>query len=352
MSLYISTISKQKDSLEEDVEKRTQELKESKDYIESLFSNSPCAIYSVDLNKRIVDFNKKAEEITGYSKDEVIGKEFNLFTEHDEENEYLIEAKNRKKKTIERISSKLIDEDGNVFRDIESFIDITEKKELEKFKTDIEKIIRHDLKTPLNSIIGFPRMMLTDENIPDEYKEYLKIIISSGQNMLNLINASLDMYRIEDHTYRLHKKEFNIITLLKRITLELRDLCLLRKTPVEILIDGTPIHTASEVKIRTEESLLYMILTNLIKNAIEASPKQQTVTINILKNEKIEIQIHNQGVIPIEIRDKFFDKHITWGKSKGNGLGTYSAKIMSNALGANLYFDTDEVKGTTLFITI
>ncbi len=108
----------------------------------------------------------------------------------------------------------------------------------------------------------------------------------------------------------------------------------------------------SEIFIETEKTLLYMILLNLLNNAIEASPKHEEITIEIIEDELFTITIHNKGVIPFEIRERFFEKYVTSGKKKGNGLGTYSAKIMSLAIGAELHFKTDEKSGTTLIIYI
>jgi len=337
--------------------KQEQELKKSKEYSESLFWNSPCAIYSVDRNCRVVDFNKKAEEITGYLKEEVIGKEFNMFSEELSSTEkvgreYKIITKQNREKVIERYNTLLYDNDDNIIGDIESFIDITNWKELEDFKSDIERIIRHDLKTPLNSIIGFPKMMLTDESLSDEYKEYLMIILAAGQNMLNLINASLNMYKLEEGSFQFNMAETNVLSILKQINIELREIIQRKKCRIKILIEGNPLTPDSVIKIQSEKNLLYMTLTNLIKNALEASPKNEIVTVNLSDKDKLLISIHNIGTIPEQIRDSFFDKHVTSGKSNGNGLGTYSAKLMADALNATIEFTTDEIDGTTLFLAI
>ena len=357
MEDYIKAISKQSDSLEKEVVDRTRELRVSKEYAQLLFRDSPCAIYSVDKEYRIVDFNKKAEEITGYTKEEVIGRELNLFTEDlliDEKvsREYRIRAKNDIEKVIERYNALLKDKDGSIIGEIETFIDITNWKDLEEFKTDIERIIRHDLKTPLNSIIGFPKMMLTDDSLSDEYKEYLMIILSAGQNMLNLINASLNMYKIEEGSYQYNLVETNVIFILKQISTELREIRIRKKCTIEIQINGKQAGPESILNIKTEKSLFYMILTNIIKNALEASPKGEIVLIDIIDRENLIISVHNKGVIPEDIRDRFFEKYVTSGKKHGNGLGTYSAKLMSNAIEADLYFESDDQNGTTVYLTI
>ena len=88
------------------------------------------------------------------------------------------------------------------------------------------------------------------------------------------------------------------------------------------------------------------MLSNLVKNAVEASPKNRTVSIKVYNEDKFVIIIHNFGAIPKEIRLHFFEKYITSKKYGGNGLGTYSSKLIADLLKIKLSFDTDEKKGT------
>ena len=57
--------------------------------------------------------------------------------------------------------------------------------------------------------------------------------------------------------------------------------------------------------------MLFSLFANLVKNAIEASPEAEHITIFLDKRETAMISIHNQGAVPKEIRDKFFDKYVT-----------------------------------------
>lgn len=356
--LDITERKKQEQTLRDSlIEKETllDELKKAGDYSEALFNNSPIAIYSLDENSCVVNFNRKAEEITGYDKKELLGKKISFLTENLQSQEsvgreYKIKTKSDKDKIIEKYSAVLRDKNGKQTGLIESFIDITSWKELDEFRSDIQRIIRHDLKTPLNSIIGFPQMMLTDESISDEYREYLMIILTSGKNMLNLINASLNMYKLEAGSYKYEMTDVNIISVLNQINTELREIRQRKKSSINLLCNSEKLKPDEKIIIETEKSLFSMILTNIIKNALEASPKGSPVTVSIEKGDKLIISVHNSGAIPEEIRDKFFEKYVTSGKRNGNGLGTYSARVMANAIEAELYFTTSEQDGTTLFL--
>lgn len=346
--------------------KREQELKSSleelqleKEYSDALFHKSPIAIYAVDKDCKVVNFNQKAEEITGYKKEELIGNDFNMYIDDltrgnkgSVGKEFVIRTKDGREKVIEKYSSLLYDDKGEISGDIESFIDITNWKELQEFKSDMERIIRHDLKTPLNSIIGFPKLMLTDESLSEEYREYLMIILLAGQNMLNLINASLNLYKLEQGTYQFSLEKVEVITVLRQIRRLIKDDCQRKNCTIEFELNNSPLARDFVLELKTEKSFLFMILLNLIKNAVEASPKGEKILISIYNEGTIKINIHNKGAVPQEIRDRFFDKNITFGKKHGNGLGTYSAKLMANAIKAELTFETGEEEGTTLFLTL
>ncbi|MBB6481696.1 PAS domain-containing protein [Spirochaeta isovalerica] len=340
-----------------EMKKKENQLREAKEYSEILFNNSPIAIYSVDKEGKIVDFNQQAEEITGFKKEEVIGRHLDLvreelLSETVLASEFKITTRDNEEKIIERYSSELCDFNGSAIGEVNSFIDITEWKRLEEYKSDIERIIRHDLKTPLNSIIGFPKLMLTDENLSDEYREYLMIIFLAGQNMLNLINASLNLYRLEQGSYNFSMEKIELITILKQIRKTLRDECSRKKNNIRIELNSGPLERDYEIDLMTEKSFIFMILLNLAKNAVEASPIGEDVIISIKKGDQLEISIHNKGAVPESVREHFFEKNYTYGKKHGNGLGTYSAKLMANALGADLTFTTDDTEGTTLFLKL
>ncbi|MBN2655541.1 MAG: PAS domain S-box protein [Spirochaetales bacterium] len=340
-----------------EIKRKENQLKEAKEYSEILFNKSPIAIYSVDKEKKIVNFNQKAEEITGFKREEVIGRDLELVREELQSetaiaSEFRIVTRNKEEKIIERYSSELCDANGSAIGVVNSFIDITEWKKLQEYKSDIERIIRHDLKTPLNSIIGFPKLMLTDENLSDEYREYLMIILLAGQNMLNLINSSLNLYKLEQGNFKFTLEKIELVTILKQIRKTLKDECFKRRNTIELRLNSNPLERDFEISLMSEKSFLFMILLNLIKNAVEASPKGEDVVVSIEKGDKLEIRIHNMGAVPESVREHFFEKNFTFGKKHGNGLGTYSAKLMANAIGADLTFTTDEKEGTTLFLKL
>lgn len=221
-------------------------------------------------------------------------------------------------------------------------------KEAARLRDDIEHITRHDLKSPLSSIIGLTHLLLTDD-LTDSQLETLKMIEDVGYQMLNMINISLDLYRMEAGLYALIPKEVQLIKLIYKVINSLKTLSHSKDVDFQLTMHHKIVAQDELFYIRGDELLCYSILTNLIKNAIEASPNHQHIAINIEKIENFaKISIYNQGIVPTSIRDRFFNKYVTAGKSNGTGLGTYSAKLMVETQGGSIHLDTDDPKATTI----
>jgi len=356
--LYNRELAKNRDELEKEVKKRTKELEKARDYTAFLFQKSPIAIYTMDGKMRIVDMNEMAESITGYRTDELSGQPaIKLFLDESDpnplfssrnlkDNESIILSKKGEKKIIERYQQEVEPAMNRTIKYIESIIDLTSIKQLEIFKEDVEGIMRHDLKTPLNSVIGFSEILLRDETLSEESRECVQIVANSGKNMLNLVNHSLILYKIESGTYNPVFEPVCLLHLLNQVKEELNLQALDKECSIAIKT------SEKSIMINSEYTLLYMIFSNLIKNAIEASPPGNTVTVSLVLNEKLIIEIHNKGAIPENIRDSFFDKYVTSSKKNGTGLGTFSAVLAASVIGADLNFRTDETEGTYLYLSI
>ena len=231
--------------------------------------------------------------------------------------------------------------------------DITKRKELEELREDVERIMRHDLKTPLNGIIGLPQAMMMDENLTPHQVETLRLIQESGDRLLNQINLSLDLYKMETGAFQYVPQPMDMTGLLKRIFLDQEYKSKAMGVSMDILVRGIPLDAAEPLLLMADETLCYTMVSNLLNNALEASPAGGRATVRLEEdNNDVAVSLHNLGTVPKAIRDNFFDKYVTHGKTTGTGLGTYSAKLMAEAQGGAIEMKTSDKEGTTLTIRL
>lgn len=230
--------------------------------------------------------------------------------------------------------------------------DVTEKRKLEQAREDVERIMRHDLKSPLNSIIGIPHMLLEEGGLSDEQVMLIEAMQIAGYRMLNQVNSSLELHKIETGMFRFIPNRVDLVELFHHLLREMDDKASAREVLIEAFGNGLPLATAESVFSPADEMLSYSMFSNIVMNALEASPPGGVVRIDITtKDDVVSIQVHNQTPVPHAMREVFFDKYTTCDKPHGTGLGTYSAKLMAEAQEGSISFTTSEEAGTTVEVT-
>ena len=211
-------------------------------------------------------------------------------------------------------------------------------KENARLREDVARITRHDLKTPLNAMISIPELLVKYGNLTADQMEMLEMVEESGYRMLEIIDSSLDLYKMERGEYQLRPIPVNVLKMTHQIRGETRGLIQSKTLSVEVTIDGLTPDNSDLFEVLGEELLVYSMLANLIKNAAEASPESGLIRIefNKVNENEAEIRIQNQGAVPEEIRDRFFEKYATCGKEGGTGLGTYSARLIARSMGGSI----------------
>lgn len=229
----------------------------------------------------------------------------------------------------------------------------TELMEAARLREDVERISRHDMKAPLNAVINFPRLMMNSKELPPKYIQYLEIIEQAGLDLLNMVNISLDIFKMERGMYELKPEKVDVLDSVNRIFNEFKEICDQKAISKVIRINGRLVNDQDRFFIQSEALLCYSMLANLIKNALEASPEKEQITVNIHDHSnKTAIEIHNNGAVPYNIRDRFFEKYVTAGKKSGSGLGTYSARLIAITHGGDIDLDTSEKTGTRVTVQI
>ncbi len=218
-----------------------------------------------------------------------------------------------------------------------------------QLREDVERITRHDLKGPLSPILGFSELLLLADNLDTEQKDNVAMIRSAGLRLLQMINQSLDLYKIEAGTYKIKPHPVDLLNVFESITREQKSLWEHKSSPLQLTLDCGESNGAFVVN--GEESLLYTMFTNLFKNAWEATPPGFPVAVSLKLSPWAEIRVKNHGAVPLEIRNNFFEKFVTAGKRGGTGLGAYSARLMARIMHGDMTMESDEAT-TTIVVSL
>ena len=215
---------------------------------------------------------------------------------------------------------------------------------------DVERIARHDLKTPLVSISAAPSLLRAGRTLNAHEEEILGMIESAANRALSMVNLSLDLFRMESGSYVFRPSTVDLRAIAASIAFGLSAQAMSKFVQIRIVDEVE--HFFAE----GDDSLCYSIIGNLTKNAIEAAPEHSTVTLSLRldpkNNEVTQLDIHNFGTVPLALRDNFFAKYSTAGKSGGTGLGTYSSHLLATVQGGSLHMQSSDTLGTTLSLRL
>lgn len=222
-----------------------------------------------------------------------------------------------------------------------------------RLKEDVERIMRHDLKSPLTTIISLPQLLRLADNLTDEQREMLDCIEDAGYTVLSMVNLSSSLFKMERGQYVLSPASVDILPIVRKLASLHEETVLHHGLRLELTVNGHPLTEKDTFTILGEELLCYSMLANLVANAVEASPDGGTVSIALGEADgRTVITIRNQGAVPAGIRERFFEKYVTAGKPKGTGLGTYSAKLIAKAHGGDIAMRTDDAWGTEITVCL
>ncbi|MBF0480871.1 MAG: GAF domain-containing protein [Desulfovibrionaceae bacterium] len=361
--------------LEERIEKRTAELQEAFERLRVILDSVQAGVAVVDAATfKIMDINRAGQKMIGLTHSDIVGRTcFDCFSAAKAGDCPIVDrglAESSDEHTIGQVNGGKISILKTAIAAtikgrpciIECFVDVSEQHKLARLREDVERMTRHDLKSPLAAVIGLPEALLADASMSEDNKELLRTIHDAGVKMLTMINSSLDLYKMEAGTYKLKAVPVNVVSVLSSVIADLEDLAMSKRARVRIVREGAgdPGPPDAPFYLLGEELLFFSLFANLIKNALEASPKGGEVRIRLVPGRAAPIApapmalvaIANQGQVPQDMLGRFFDKYATSGKDGGTGLGTYSAKLIATNLGGEIEFTSDAQNGTEVLLRL
>lgn len=364
-----------KSLLEQDKGKHTLEL------INSL----PIGICLTDQNGYFEDVNEAYCTLYGFTHDELVGRHFTEMVVPEEQRNELVEAHDSfikekselsdvwqvQKKSGERmyiLANAVHLELEGASKKLTLVVDVSDLKKTEKrlsstietlentlrTQEDATSMTLHDLRKPIGTIVSITDMMLTSSFDKEEQERWLGIMKRLGLKTLSSLELLMGLRRMEQgifvpglSTFPLGELVEN--TLAMEADIEFRS----KRLKMYIQLNGDPIDAKCPQKIQADRSYVMYMLDNLLKNAIEASPERTPIHVDFISSEgKLDICIRNKGEVPEEIRDNLFGKYVTQGKRKGTGLGTYIARLITEAHQGSISLDASEKGFTTICITL
>ena len=270
------------------------------------------------------------------------------------------------------------DEDGNVTAVLAATRDATEEKQTEqkqedalrsalaaaehanKAKTVFLNSMSHDIRTPMNAILGFTALATTHLDNPELVKEYLQKISVSGQHLLSLINDVLDMSRIESGTIKLDNAPVHLPDVLH----DLRTIILgnISAKQLDLYVDTQDI---KHEDIITDKLRLNQIMLNIVGNAVKFTPAGGTINIRVTEKPcprsgyatyVINVKDNGIGMSP-EFQQHVFDsfsREQTATKSgiQGTGLGMAITKNIVDMMGGSITVKSEQGKGSEFTVTL
>jgi CheY-like chemotaxis protein len=223
--------------------------------------------------------------------------------------------------------------------------------ELSRLRESVENITRHDMKGPLAGVIGLVQAVAYDSSLNAEQVGQLRMAEDTAMQVLDMINLSSELFKIETGRYVLEAKQVRIVELLRGVVALSRTTFAEKHLTVSVDTDTS---VGNEVpKALGDAIFCYSLFQNLVKNACEAAPDSSRVMVTLIDEIPLRITIRNKGAVPAAIRERFFGKFVTQGKQNGSGLGAYSAKLLTDAQGGSISLEvSDSENETTITVTL
>jgi PAS domain S-box-containing protein len=359
-----------------DLKRVERELRQQKDYFESVFINCPVAIMTSDLEANVVSWNPMAEKMFGFTAEEAIGTHIDDLVAKDPKIREEAQVYTRELFTMDRVqaTARRSRKDGSMV-DVEILVLPTiiagEKVGYIGIYYDISELLQarraaeaanqaksiflanmsHELRTPLNAILGFTQLMDGDPNLTPGQQENLEIINHSGEHLLALINDVLEMSKIEAGQVKLREKTFDLHYLLDSLEEMFRFQA--ENKGLEINFQA-----AEDVPryIISDENKIRQVLNNLLGNAVKFTLEggiQLKVSSLPITPGKLELQfgVHDTGPgIPPEDLEAVFDPFvqaanmpdfISTQAPEGTGLGLSISQKFVHLLGGEISVESE-----------
>ena len=229
-----------------------------------------------------------------------------------------------------------------------------------KAKSTFLSNMSHDIRTPMNAIIGFTTLAVSNIDDKKRVQDYLGKILSSSNHLLSLINDILDMSRIESGKIHLEETEVSLSDVLHDLKTIISGQ--IHAKQLELYMDAMDV---TNEDVYCDKTRLNQVLLNLLSNAVKFTPAGGTVSVRIRQypgtvkgSELYEIRVKDNGIgMSQEFVQKIFspferERTSTVSRIQGTGLGMAITKNIVNMMGGTIEVLTEQGKGTEFIVRL
>jgi len=362
-----------------------EKLDDSESRYRSIFNGSPDGIIIADPEtKRIIFANPAQCQILGYTEEEL--KMMNIAAIHPDETyryslaEFEKQARGEKnrphdiqclKKNGEifyaDISSSILDMNGRQYI-VGFFRDITERRKAEvvlkealvkaesgnRLKTAFMQNISHEVRTPLNGILGFGNLLIESDLADSEKQQYVSLLQASSDRLVNTITDYMDIALIISDNMNVSLKSVNVMQVLTGLKNKFWNLCNEKKLALNLII---PPENESFC-IQTDPELFLKIISHLLDNAIKFT-REGSITMGFSVGlDKIDFFCKDTGIgIEQEAKERIFESFVQENVTstrghEGSGLGLSIIRGLTNLLGGEIRLESIKGQGTSFFLSL
>ncbi len=361
------------------VEKQ-EKYRSERDKVEAILESIGDGVFVIDQNQLVTMINPVALELIGYTKNEVIGKNYketlrfvyeNDLTQTNEEfiqrafltkkvqemsNHTVLITKDGSRIPVADSAAPLTDDNGEIIGCVIVFRDVTQERAVDRAKTEFVSLASHQLRTPLTSI-GWNAELLNsaegNKGLTDKQKELIAGITKGNKRMIALVNALLDTSHFELGIFAKNITKLYLPDELKQVVSLLKNEIGTKKLKLEVKVeDNFPIYQG-------DERLVTIIMQNIISNAVKYTPDKGSIAISLSYTKSdIRFTVKDSGIgIPKEQQQHVFDKLFRADNARatatdGTGLGLYLVKLIIDSVSGRISFVSTENKGTTFTVLL
>ncbi|MGC9397195.1 MAG: PAS domain-containing sensor histidine kinase [Anaerolineae bacterium] len=334
---------------------------------------APIGIIAVDTTGCIVLVNRSAQQLFGYTEEELVGQPLTLLIPEESREIHLRQcAEYTRAPHIRPMGSGLNlsarRRDGSVFPaeislgfietqqgvlSIAFVIDATRQREAEQLRDTMIHTLVHDLRNPLSTIrTGLQVLEMEATKLDNEQQAVIKIALNSTDRMLTFISAILEVNQLESGQVILHPKAYRIQDQIAELLTSLAPLA--EKKAQRLLNDAE----ADLPPVYADETIIARVLQNLIGNAIKYTPENGVIRVGAQRETnnpvklRVDVSDTGPGIAP-ELLPRLFGKFVTGrNKESGHGLGLAFCKLAIEAHGESISVQNTGPTGTIFSFTL